>query len=1199
MATFNILICIACVIICTSASSLQSIQCSAISESQCIIDCNHPSSCRNNLFNASKIDNKLNIELQCNGDYSCHFFSFHGSSSKNISITIFCNGKRSCLSSMFYLSNVDTQIYSSADDSMIDTEIIHAIDSPVSIPPNLQINFLESCSSLISIICFDEISKCFISCGNKNIEILSNWFTFIIESSECIQQQFTSSCYGKQEVSKEIQCKNNQITNNNNNFHSVILWNIQSSNNHNCSLSSTKSTYSEILKCNDYSECNIVCSSLSNNYSIYNQCDKNTKVIDGHYTHSLSIDCFNNLCTDLDVICPNHSLCIIYCHQHAFCDDLDIYINDNYTDLYVECNTQSTCSHITIYGDQSSTITVHCTNATCDSFLIFGEYSSHLVLYSISNSIIDAEYAHSVTLHCGDNNAKCWNTDLFVENTLYFTLIANGNMAAKNISIYADYVQNVNLSSEKHYGITDSSVSVTHSDNFQMSCFGGYGEITCYNIDLYLPLYTYSLLCQGIGCQQLHLHWYSKNISYTNFKMNGCGVCDSIKDCIDEWTIYCGWNESDIFDGIYVSDTCYDNHFVKYINNIFMIDTKQCKYAITNAPTNDPTSNPIKYFPVETDILSNNLIRKISFILAIITISVSGLIILISIYYLGKHLFLTIKTKYLSIYYLYKKRPYMFFLWCCIFAELFIFTSMYYCSIKLILFYHYGFNYCNQTYPTENHGKICNEDALCFNKWKLFLQYENNECRLDLEKYFFLSIWQFAFGILFLIEFARIITVRRSICSNHSSYYPLINIGYPEYCDLFNSHCICFMVFCPPSPVKIRDYHHDYMFDNYDYNVKTEISYENWKTVFLKRLYWKRYFWFGARHTCNFIFYVLEHIFRYGICIGVSLWFYIIYYDIDSINNFHLYADQQNDFALKWYDFIPFIILLVIKILLQISYVIGPKYTEFDRKQDEAWFIEQTLVDIFGIDVGKIIQSYLPFFYNDSQCPKKLLLGKIANISEYDMDYGYNKHSIFDSLDYIDPYQDMLINTRQRPTVVNLAPRHIHVHANPLANNTRIELQQIPHHNPLRITHPGFEYGNDVTTTGTETMSDTEQSYFDINHESKIFINNATTSTHHHFIDDRNQPGQYYPSAQNTYYYHKPKEFNLNTRRTSKDELERRRIELFKSSLYQYNSDFEAEEKAQQPLQKSYYDNEESDTEGALDKEDSYKSSTPKLQDTL
>ena len=66
----------------------------------------------------------------------------------------------------------------------------------------------------------------------------------------------------------------------------------------------------------------------------------------------------------------------------------------------------------------------------------------------------------------------------------------------------------------------------------------------------------------------------------------------------------------------------------------------------------------------------------------------------------------------------------------------------------------------------------------------------------------------------------------------------------------------------------------------------------------------------------------------------------------------------NSDFVMNWYEFYPILVLLVIKMILQISYTFGPQYNA-----EEEWKprIHGILTDKFG-DAAEIIKMYLPRF---------------------------------------------------------------------------------------------------------------------------------------------------------------------------------------------------------------------------------------------
>eukprot|EP01083_Nonionella_stella_P268300 906956_1 len=171
--------------ICGCTRVLYGYNCSSISNSQCVVTCNDSFSCKNLSIDVSQIFAIDKVRLECNGYFACQHLLYQHSSLHNATINILCNGAKSCFSSRLYSANNHSSIslYCRAMDSCIDTEI----ETTPTTSSDVSIHFIQSCSSTMSIVCFNEMTKCYISCLNQNIQISSNgftpnWFTLITES---------------------------------------------------------------------------------------------------------------------------------------------------------------------------------------------------------------------------------------------------------------------------------------------------------------------------------------------------------------------------------------------------------------------------------------------------------------------------------------------------------------------------------------------------------------------------------------------------------------------------------------------------------------------------------------------------------------------------------------------------------------------------------------------------------------------------------------------------------------------------------------------------------------------------------------------------------------------------------------------------------------------------------------------------------
>eukprot|EP01084_Bolivina_argentea_P117449 208590_1 len=65
---------------------------------------------------------------------------------------------------------------------------------------------------------------------------------------------------------------------------------------------------------------------------------------------------------------------------------------------------------------------------------------------------------------------------------------------------------------------------------------------------------------------------------------------------------------------------------------------------------------------------------------------------------------------------------------------------------------------------------------------------------------------------------------------------------------------------------------------------------------------------------CNLFGYLMTCLLHYGVYV-ILIWIIVI-----------LYGSSDSDFVVKWHEFYPILILLLIKIASQIAYTFGPQY---------------------------------------------------------------------------------------------------------------------------------------------------------------------------------------------------------------------------------------------------------------------------------
>eukprot|EP01083_Nonionella_stella_P147991 467805_1 len=802
----------------------------------------------------------------------------------------------------------------------------------------------------MSIVCFNEMTKCYISCLNQNIQISSNGFTLITESisTQCFTQHFSNSDESVSHTVDDCPVPNPYVTD-------VIAWDIQLIN------YSFTAMYHRYVKCIPKTDCQL------------SEWPSDTRHIDASRANSLAITCTNNMCSNVGITCPQISFCKIECGNgpYSACNDMQIYIDGQHNSLYVNVAVESSASNIVIYATGTSYVTIQCASSNCMYFEIFGDFVSNYSIHGISHSVVHANYS-SLDLHgvsnsviCADNAIQiylyctqyevCHLLDVYGEYVQkQITIVSNGADAITHLRLYAKSSKYIFISAEGRLSITNSSIFASFASYLDLSCYGGNGDIVCSNLNLYLPANAWHrmsmLLCEGRGCQYIMLFGVSK---HTKANVVGCGACHTLDECIDQWIIQCDNNHSMPF---ILNDANDCNADISYEDTIY-----PCKYWMTPQPTTDPTHHPTELLPIATDYpLINPIISQMSYVLN----NAYYLFIIVSIWCM---VYCAVKHAYFkyckSTHFYHENRPSQFILYYSVLSDIFVFIGMYFCSVKCMLFYYSASEYCAMAYPTGDYGLLCATDAygLCEDM--------HSSCRINTEQYDMILIWLVIHFVLTVIELVRI--------------YDFVCRPFPmhRYCSdtqgLWSSHCLCCQLCSSESSRHlIRDH------------------YQN--------VYWKRYLWIGRHTNDNFIYYSIDCGCRYGLFIGFMIHFAVAYKPNVNANDFYIGMEMV----------ILIVIIVITKISLHTIYFCGNPYNK--QTDDDPYLIQDILSHTFGYNVSEIIRSYMPFYYRyhhipsghqnqkylfsfDYDCPQDLLCG-VMDVNVVDLDQQCGSHHMISNI---------------------------------------------------------------------------------------------------------------------------------------------------------------------------------------------------------
>eukprot|EP01083_Nonionella_stella_P119310 356562_1 len=955
------------------AVSVRYHNCSSLSVSDlpCTVYCNDTSSCSHLEIHTSPT---TDFNLYCNGDRSCQHLTVHGSSitstMQNVSTTISieCNGQQSCLSSIF-------EMYDSHQISLRCTQSSSCIDIDITAPnvSIVTIDLVDSCSTMVSIQCIDA-SICYTYCDAKHLSIRSSSFKVIstVPATECLSQRFGTSCtHLINQTEHERPCNSLGPYDTLDNITSKVIWDIQQENN--C----FDATYHSRLICNT-PECHIYCGYMTD-------CVENVHVVDASQSDSFVFECaiYSGSCSNFDILCPplpvnyaiatasdlyhNDTNCVMRCTNHHLCNDVNVYVPDDGM-FNMDCDINA-CSNVTIYADHASAVGINCDGSTDPlGVLLFARYAQYIYLYSLKNSIVYAEYSHVVVLRSStglnlyanysnqitfdEQNVNLTHIHVFADHASMINMAVIGNYAVRHMSLHASYAAYVYIEAFGSYSLMDSSIVASKASMLSVLCYGYY---TCMGSEFYLSSTQTTMNCKGVGCTNMSLRVDENGITHNRyqFNVNGCGQCSSIKECTNDLNVYC--------------DTCSDSiSTTAWMNTTFIDDPDLCEEIPVLPPL--PTPFVIDYATA----YNSDVFYITSIALSVICSAALCVIFAFVLCAIARYAHQRFNRRYIS------KRPHDFILWASFVCEILIFIATYWWMFKATLFYITTVEYCDATYNPKYYddGKYasslewpypngtlplrqCDNDPICEatsrDSWSVSECADHTssydiwdcECAPVQSHKALMIIWWIVIGFLTLIELGRCLCccVKNYITVDHTQD---ITIGR----NIANN---CFALLCLYWCTHMCAIHCIW----WRYCFKDNV----WKQTFVEQIFWKRVLWKAPRtdSRCILFFYGCDLVFRYGanIIFAVLFWF--------------MYSNQVvgADAGMKYYDVVPVAMLIAVKCALQLYYVRG---NEYDLREDWPHVIDEVLMDEFGDQLGRLIEEYVPIFYDEKLCPSWLIM---------------------------------------------------------------------------------------------------------------------------------------------------------------------------------------------------------------------------------
>ncbi len=246
-------------------------------------------------------------------------------------------------------------------------------------------------------------------------------------------------------------------------------------------------------------------------------------------------------------------------------------------------------------------------------------------------------------------------------------------------------------------------------------------------------------------------------------------------------------------------------------------------------------------------------------------------------------------------------------------ADFIIIFTIFYWLIRINDFHNFIMDYCGTKYPDIHDETLCDDDIWC----EYFYFESGAEC--DAAG----TIWRSKLAYWFLLVAVYSVSI--------GGVY--LGSVYKACQDRSVNHCICCVM------------------EDYAKNLDLCIIFSIRKDGYIvnngrKFAYLDRGFWI---YRSALLWYILIQSLRYGVWVIITWILVIVFGDLDC------------DYVIKWYEFYPVLVLVVVKIVMQLCYTYGPEY---NAAKETIPIIDRILTDKYGKDVVKVIKLYLPRFNN-------------------------------------------------------------------------------------------------------------------------------------------------------------------------------------------------------------------------------------------
>eukprot|EP01083_Nonionella_stella_P272227 922970_1 len=482
-----------------------------------------------NNFHIYANDNTKQIDIQCNGDFSCYYATIYAQNAHDMRInaegqyafyyshvyaqnthnfTLFCRsefGEQSCYRSSIYAPKYDD--YSDVNMKRMNIGCeghgcmylnLFAINGWSDV--NIHVDGCSECAS---------VDDC-----------VRNWNMHCGIDTDCVSD--SSSCFfDKTSVFDGSECDTSK-----------------------CDCDAMKASVVDTFTNHQYSECGFFAPDIT--------CDVDTECV-------IDCDAYKSGCNAQTISGSNAKSLVINCNDDNGCNETNVYCpTDKNSRCDVKCVNKDSCYLTQIHGDEYNLINVDCIapNACVNTTIAAPNANEINLLCMASNACqhvdVDATYTSMVNVICSWNQTgtACDNIHVIATHSRSaINIECDGDATCKQLFIDAEYANTIHINAIGSLAFYSGQINGAFAQQVTALLYAEYPtkygfDNVYYDADplLHLPAKhdnISSITCQGYGCYALNIASPNGLTDY-EFNLNGCGFCDELYTCYYQWNILCG-----------------------------------------------------------------------------------------------------------------------------------------------------------------------------------------------------------------------------------------------------------------------------------------------------------------------------------------------------------------------------------------------------------------------------------------------------------------------------------------------------------------------------------------------------------------------------------------------------------------------------------------------------------------------------------